>query len=81
MNQFSLNQVLDERGRELYCEGFRRTDLIRFGYYGGAKSSEYLWEWKGGAETGVGFSETKNIFALPFDDINVNKNLKQNPGY
>ena len=81
MNQFSLNQVLDERGRELYCEGFRRTDLIRFGYYGGAKSSEYLWEWKGGAESGVGFNETKNLFALPFDDINVNKNLKQNPGY
>jgi len=79
MNQFSLNQILDERARELYYEGFRRTDLIRYGYYGG--NTDYKWEWKGGDPNGVSFSETRNIFALPDDDINVNKNLKQNPGY
>ena len=79
MNQFSLNQILDERARELYYEGFRRTDLIRYGYYGG--NTDYKWEWKGGDPNGVSFSETRNIFALPDDDIKVNKNLKQNPGY
>lgn len=81
MNQFSTNQILDERARELYCEGFRRTDLIRYGYYGGNKSSEYIWEWKGGDAKGVGFEEFRNVFAIPADDINVNKNLKQNTGY
>lgn len=29
-DSYTLNDVLDERARELYCEGLRRTDLIRF---------------------------------------------------
>lgn len=79
MSQFSLNQILDERARELYYEGHRRTDLVRYGYYGG--TSDYRWEWKGGDPKGVSFSADKNIFAIPYDDMNANPNLKQNPGY
>ena len=78
---YSLNQILDERSRELYFEGFRRTDLIRYGYYGGSKSNEYLWEWKGGAEKGVALPEYRNLFAIPAEDMNANPNLVQNPGY
>lgn len=78
---YNLDQILDERSRELYFEGFRRTDLIRYGYFGGDKSSSYLWEWKGGAENGVGFGEFRNVFALPSADINANPKLTQNPGY
>ena len=33
----SLRQILDERSRELYFEGFRRTDLIRYGLYNSAE--------------------------------------------
>jgi hypothetical protein len=29
----TLDNLLDERGRELYWESFRRTDLIRFGLF------------------------------------------------
>src|SRR6185369_9047860 len=29
----TLDQLLDERGRELYLESWRRQDLIRFGKY------------------------------------------------
>jgi hypothetical protein len=29
ITSYTLNDVLDERGRELYWEGFRRSDLIR----------------------------------------------------
>ena len=78
--QYSLNQILDERARELYYEGFRRTDLIRYGLF---NSNEYLWDWKGGSEKGVGFSKDRCLYPLPADDVNANPNLKghQNPGY
>ena len=80
-SSFNLNQILDERARELYFEGFRRTDLIRYGYFGGDNSGQYLWEWKAGAENGAAFPAFRNIFALPDEDVNANPNLKQNPGY
>jgi hypothetical protein len=69
---------LDEWSREFYFEGRRRTDLIRFGNYGG---SDYTWDWKGGTLTGTKFSTIYNLFPIPSDDLNVNPNLKQNPGF
>ena len=80
---YSIDQILDERARELYHEGFRRTDLIRYGYFGGVNSSKYIWEWKGGAEKGASLPEYRNLFAIPAEDLNANPNLKghQNPGY
>lgn len=33
----TLDDILDERGREFYAEGYRRSDLIRFGKFGGNK--------------------------------------------
>ena len=38
-----LDFILDERSRELYWEGMRRIDLIRFGKF---TSENYLWPWK-----------------------------------
>jgi len=77
----TLDYILDERSRELYYEGFRRTDLIRYGYFGGDGSAKYLWEWKGGVKNGQGFAAFRNLFAIPAEDINANPKLTQNPGY
>lgn len=75
---YTLREVLDERARELYFEGVRRTDLIRYGYYGG---SSYTWQWKGGIQDGGKFDAYRNIFPIPQTELATNSNLEQNPGY
>ena len=74
----TLEDVLDERARELYLEGHRRQDLVRFGLF---TSADYLWEFKGGVQEGKGIDSHFNLFSIPADDLNANGNLVQNPGY
>jgi hypothetical protein len=78
ITSYTLNDVLDERGRELYWEGFRRSDLIRYGRFTG---DNYLWPWKGGAKAGKGVEAYRALFPLPSTDIIANPNLVQNTGY
>jgi len=73
-----LAGILDEKAREFFFEGQRRTDLIRFGNYGGGS---YNWDWKGGLSTGTGFDAHFNIFPIPQTELNTNQKLLQNPGY
>ena len=77
---YTLNDVLDERARELYCEGLRRTDLIRFNQFGGSQAT-YNWELKGGSANGTTFTKTNNLYPLPSSEILSNKNLTQIDGY
>jgi len=74
----TLQTILDERGRELYWEGHRRTDLIRYGLL---TSSTYLWPWKGGVSSGTGVDSKYNIFPVPSTNLSANSNLTQNTGY
>jgi hypothetical protein len=74
----TLDFILDERARELYWEGHRRTDLIRFGKFTG---DAYLWPWKGGVKEGIKTEDKRVIFPIPAADIGSNPNLKQNTGY
>lgn len=74
----NLDFILDERSRELSWEMTRRTDLIRFGKF---TSSAYLWPWKGNIKDGIAVGEYRNLFPIPNNDLVVNPNLKQNPGY
>jgi len=71
--QFSTlnaDEFLAERGREMFQEGSRRTDLIRFGKYNDA-----WWE-KPASDA------TRNIFPIPQDQIVASGgSLSQNPGY
>jgi hypothetical protein len=77
-SDLTLDFILDERGRELYWEGFRRTDLVRYGRF---VESSYLWPLKGGAKNGIGVASYRTIYPLPTSDLNVNPNLIQNKGY
>jgi hypothetical protein len=77
-NDLTLAFVLDERGRELYWEAHRRTDLIRYGLFTGDR---YLWSWKGNVKDGAGTDSHYDVFPLPASDRAVNTNLQQNPGY
>lgn len=77
---YTLNDVLDERSRELYCEGLRRTDLIRFNQFGGTQAT-YKWELKGGSTNGTTFAKTNNVYPIPSSEISSNKNLTQIDGY
>jgi len=69
LTSVDLNTLLDERGRELYWEGWRRQDLIRFG--------RFLQAWQEKAA-----SEPKRLlFPIPNEQLAINPNLTQNPGY
>ena len=65
-----LNALLDERGRELYWESWRRQDLIRFG--------KYLLAWQ---EKPADAGTRNLLFPIPSSQLAVNPNLTQNPGY
>jgi starch-binding outer membrane protein, SusD/RagB family len=66
-------EMLDERGRELYIEGWRRNDMIRFGAFKGS------WQFKN-AEDGSADGHT-DLFPIPSSALLSNPGLVQNPGY
>ncbi len=73
----TLDFILDERGRELYWEGHRRTDLIRFNQF----SENGVWPHKGGVAAGKTTEPFRNLYPIPASEILANPNLTQNPGY
>lgn len=76
---YTESTLLTERGRELYWEGHRRTDLIRFNRF---HTNSYLWPYKGGESFGgQAFDAYKDLFAIPPTDLSANVEIDQNPGY
>ena len=76
-NGLSAQTILDERGRELYQECWRRNDLIRFGMF----TSGYNWQWKGNVKEGRDVESFRTLFPIPDSDRLANTGLEQNPGY
>ncbi len=76
--ELTLPFILDERARELFWEGHRRTDLIRFGMF---TTADYLWPWKGKVSTGQATESYRNLFPIPSADMGANPTLVQNQGY
>ena len=69
LDAVTLDDILDERGRELAFEMSRRRDLIRFGKFGDA------WEFKEVSEP------FRTIYPIPKTALESNNKLGQNPGY
>ncbi len=65
----TLDNLLDERARELYWENYRRQDLIRFG--------KFLEPWQEKPTDDPKYF----LFTIPNEQLAVNPNLTQNPGY
>jgi starch-binding outer membrane protein, SusD/RagB family len=78
VGSLNLDLILDERGRELYWEGFRRSDLIRFNKF---TDATYLWPWKGGVSTGTGVPSYRRIYPIPATEVGANPKIHQNPNY
>lgn len=77
-SELDLPFLLDERARELFWEGHRRTDLIRFNQF---TDGSYQWPWKGKVKEGISTSSHRNLFPIPSNQLTANPNLKQNAGY
>jgi hypothetical protein len=77
-NDLTLDFLLDERSRELYWEGHRRTDLIRFGQF---TSGTHVWPWKGNVKEGKPTESFRDRYSIPASQLNANPNLIQNEGY
>lgn len=76
-SDLTLDLIIDERGRELFLECTRRTDLIRFGLF---TTDRYLWEWKGGVAEGRAVDSKYNHYPVPATEMTANPNIK-NEGY
>ncbi len=76
--QLTSQFILNERGREFYYEGQRRTDLIRFGQF---SNGTYKWQWKGGTYAGGATDSHLDLFPIPGDEVSANPNITQNTGY
>lgn len=62
--------ILDERGRELWCEGARRQDLLRHGKFISTAIDE-----------GYDAKEKHKLFPIPQNAREENPKLSQNPGW
>ena len=70
MTSITADQFLAERGREMFQEASRRTDLIRFGKWGAS-----WWE-------KTNSDAYRTVFPIPAEQIQVSGGtLTQNPGY
>ncbi|MCU0400897.1 MAG: RagB/SusD family nutrient uptake outer membrane protein [Algoriphagus sp.] len=65
----TLDELYNERGREMFAEASRRTDAIRFG-----KWNLPWWEKQAS-------QPFRALFPIPQNQINANPALRQNPGY
>ncbi len=72
LGSVSESNLLDERGRELWYEFWRRNDLLRF--------NQYTADWEFKDPNSVG-DLNRRLYPIPINALLSNPNLVQNPGY
>lgn len=72
----TLQELQNERCRELYHESTRRSDLIRYGLW----VSGYNWTWKNYVAAGADFDPNFVLYPLP-SSVCARNGYTQNPGY
>ena len=72
----TMEELQDERCRELYGENTRRTDLIRWNLW----CTGYTWDWKGGVKAGTNLPEYTKLYPIPSRVI-VASDYEQTTGY
>ena len=79
----TLNDILNERMIELAWEGVRRQDQIRFCTFTQPTADRYPNVWHN-ASAGDYNDDTQGytcVYPIPYEVLNLNRNLHQNPGY
>jgi hypothetical protein len=69
-----INRILLERRKELAFEGQRLFDLTR-------NKKSFVKYHTGGDSTIITYPSKKTILPIPQRELNINKNITQNPGY
>lgn len=76
-DDLTLDFLIKERGRELYWEAHRRTDLVRFNQF----TENGIWPWKGGVADGTTTAKFRDVYPIPASELAANPKLDQNPNY
>ena len=79
LNSINEAAMCDEWSREFYCEGRRRSDLIRFNRFAGPQADAYSYNWEGrfNQTSAAGYKscpEKWNWYPIPNDDKASNPN-------
>lgn len=72
LTSLTADNLLAERGRELFAESWRRNDMIRFGKFFKKYDKFKLLDNE---------AACKGLFPIPLSQLNANTNLKQNECY
>jgi hypothetical protein len=74
-------ELLNELGREMFAENFRRTDLIRWGYFTEVDKWVPPYNNPGDIIKAGDEFEYTTLFPIPRVMLEAGSNLRQNPGY
>ncbi|MBD5371513.1 MAG: RagB/SusD family nutrient uptake outer membrane protein [Bacteroides sp.] len=72
----SMQDLRNERCRELYQENVRRTDLIRWNQW----CTGYTWDWKGGVQSGTNLPAYTKLYPIPTRTMTAST-FQQTTGY